>query len=77
MRSMKALHEPGFSRRTACNRQLDWFSNVFDGAILLLRFLLRVGFVERPETILRAGALVWSISPASEADELSLISNAE
>ena len=41
---------------------------------------LRVGFVERQETILRAGALVWSFSPASDAadsDELSLNPYAE
>ena len=52
-------------------------SNVSDGATPLLRFLLRVGFVERPETILSAAALVWTFSPAPDADELSLILYAE
>ena len=50
----------------------------YDIPILLLQFLLRIGFVERPETILCAGALVWSflpalLPPASDADELNLI----
>ena len=39
----------------SCDWQLGWFSDVSDGAILLLRFLLRIGIVERQETILCAG----------------------
>ena len=74
---MKALHELGFSRRAACSSQLGGFSDVSDGAILLVRFLLRIGFVEGPGTILCDGALVWSFSVASDADELSLIPYAE
>ena len=45
LRSMRALHEPG-SRRAACDWQLGGFSDVSDGDVLRLRFLLRVGFVE-------------------------------
>ena len=37
-------------------------SDVSDCAVLLLWFLLRIGFVERQETIPCAGALVWSFS---------------
>ena len=36
--------------------------DVSDCAILLLRYLLGVGFVERLETILCAGALTWPFS---------------
>ena len=73
LRSERAPRGLAFSRRAACDGQPGWFSDVSDGAVLRLRFLLRVGFVERQETILCAGALVWSFSPASDADELSLI----
>ena len=44
---------------------------------VLPRFPPRTGPVERLETILCAGALVWSFSPASDSDELSLIPYAE
>ena len=40
-------------------------------------FSFSYGFVERQETIQCAGAFVWSFSPASDADELSLIPLAE
>ena len=75
LRSMKALL--GFSRHAACNWQLEWFSDVSDDAILLLLFFLRAGFVERQETILYAGELIWSFCQASDADKLSLIPYAE
>ena len=59
---------------TRCLQLTAWLvSDVSDSAILLLWFLFRVGFVERSETILCAGALVWTFSQASDADEFSLI----
>ena len=71
---MKALHWSGFSRHSACDGRLGWFSDGSDGTFLLLQFLSRAGFVERLETILCDGALLWSFSPAYE---LSLILDAE
>ena len=35
-----------------------WFGGISDDAILLLRFLLRVGYVKMLEAVVRAGALV-------------------
>ena len=40
LRSMKALHQLGYSRRAACDWQLGWFSEVSDSSILLMRFHL-------------------------------------
>ena len=65
---MNTLHEFGISLRADGNWQLGWFSDGFDSAILLLLFLMSVGFVERLESISWAGASVWSFSPASDAD---------
>ena len=48
LRSVRAPDELGLARRAACDGQPGWFGDVSDGAVLLLRFLLRVGFVERP-----------------------------
>ena len=64
-------------RRAACDWQLGWFSDESDGAILLLGFLLGASFVESLETVSCAGALLWSFSSASDADELSLILDSE
>ena len=51
LRSMKDLHEIGFSRRTACDWQLGWVVDGPGGAVLPLGFLLGAGFVERLETV--------------------------
>ena len=44
---MKILLEFGHAR----DCRLGWCRDGSDGVILLLRLLLRVGYVERPETI--------------------------
>ncbi len=54
LRLMKVLLDFGLSRHAARDCRLGWFRDGSDGAILLLRFILRVGYVERPETI-----VVW------------------
>ena len=77
LRIQKLLHDTGFSRRAACDRQLGWFGDRSGGAILFLEFLLGATFVERRETVSCAGASIWSFSMASDADELSLILDAE
>ena len=76
---MKALRDLGFSQRAPSSRLLGWLSDGSDSAILLMQFLLRVRFVERLENIscAGAGALVWSFSQAAEADQLSLIPDAD
>ncbi len=51
---MKVLLEFGLSGHAAGDCQLGWFRDGSDGAILLLRSLLRAGYVERSETI-----VVW------------------
>jgi hypothetical protein len=51
---MKVLLEFGLSGHAARDCQLGLFRDGSDGAILLLLSLLRVGYVERPETI-----VVW------------------
>jgi hypothetical protein len=48
---VKVLIEFGLSGHAARDCWLGWFWDGPDGAILLLRLLLRVGFAERPETI--------------------------
>ena len=74
LRLMKALHELGFYDVLLA---IDSFAGLVtylmenSTVILLLQFLLRIGFFERMETILCAGAVVWSLSPASDVDELS------
>ena len=54
--------------------QLSWFRDGSDGAILLLRVLLRVypvGYVEKAWNNLFVVTLVWSFSPALEAVDLT------
>ena len=43
-----------------------------DDAALLSLFLLRIGFVRIPDTIICLGALVWLFFPAWDAVELTL-----
>ena len=43
-----------------------------DDTALLSLFLLRIGFVRIPDTIVCLGALVWLFSPAWDAVELTL-----
>ncbi len=56
LRLMKVLLEYGLLGHAAvdCLSHLGLFKDGSDGAAPLLRFLLRVGYVERPETI-----VVW------------------
>ena len=51
LRLVKVLLEFGLSGHAARDCRLGWCRDGSDGAILLLRLLLRVGFVEKPETI--------------------------
>ncbi len=51
---MKVLLEFGLSGHCARDCRLGWFRDGSDGAILLLRSLLRAGYVERPESV-----VVW------------------
>ncbi len=44
---MKVLLEYGLSDHAARTCRLGWFSDGSDGAILLLRLLLRFGYVEK------------------------------
>ncbi len=46
LRLMRALLKYGLSGHAARGCRLGWFRNVSDRAILLMRFLLRVGYVE-------------------------------
>ena len=45
---------------------------VSDDTALLLLFLLRIGFVRIPDSIVCLGALVWLFSQAWDAVELTL-----
>ena len=47
LRLVKVLLEYGRSGHAARDCRLGWFRDGSDGAILLLRLLLRVGFVEK------------------------------
>ena len=47
LRLVKALLEYGLSGHAARDCRLGWFRDGSDGAILLLRLLLRVGYVEK------------------------------
>jgi hypothetical protein len=47
LRLVKVLLECGLSGYAARNCRLGWFRDGSDGAILLLRLLLRVGYVEK------------------------------
>ena len=51
LRLVKVLLEFGLSGHAARDCRLGWCRDGLDGAILLLRLLLRVGYVEKPETI--------------------------
>ena len=51
LRLVKGLLEFGLSGHAAGDCWLGWCRDGSDGAILLLRLLLRVGYVEKPETI--------------------------
>ena len=51
LRLVKVLLEYGLSGHAARDCRLGWFRDGSDGAILLLRLLLRVCYVEKPETI--------------------------
>ncbi len=51
MRLKKVLLEFGLSGHAARACRLGWFRDGSDGAILLLQSSLRVGYFERPETI--------------------------
>ena len=48
---VKVLLEFCLSGHAARDCRLGWCRDGSDGAILLLRLLLRVGYVEKPETI--------------------------
>ena len=48
LRLVKVLLEFGLSGHAARDCRLGWCRDGSDGAILLLRFLLRVGYVEKP-----------------------------
>ena len=54
LRLMKVLLEFGLSGHAARDCRLGWFVDGSDGAILLLQFLLRAGYVETRETM-----VVW------------------
>ena len=47
LRLVKVLLEYGLSEHAARTCRLGWFRDGSDGAILLLRLLLRVGYVEK------------------------------
>jgi hypothetical protein len=47
LRLVKVLLEYGLSEHAARDYPLGWFRDGSDGAILLLRLLLRVGYVEK------------------------------
>ncbi len=47
LRWVKVLLEFGLSGHAARNCRLGWFRNGSDGAVLLLRLFLRVGYVEK------------------------------
>ena len=51
LRLVKVLLEFGLSGHAARDYRLGWCRDGSDGAILLLRLLLRVCYVEKPETI--------------------------
>ena len=51
MRLVKVLLEFGLSGHASWDCRLGWCRDGTDGAILLLRLLLRVSYVEKPETI--------------------------
>ena len=51
LRLVKVLLEFGLSGHAAGDCRLGWCRDGSDGAILLLRLLLRAGYVEKPETI--------------------------
>jgi hypothetical protein len=51
LRLMKVMLKFGFLGHAAKNCLLVWFRDGSDGVILFPQFLLRVGCVERPETI--------------------------
>jgi hypothetical protein len=51
LRLMKVLLEFGLAEHTARDCWRGWFRDGSDCAILLLLFHLRVGYIERPETI--------------------------
>ena len=51
LRLVKVLFEFGLSGQATRDRRLGWCRDGSDGAILLLRLLLRVCYVEKPETI--------------------------
>ena len=54
LRLMKVLLEFGLSGHAARDCRPGWFRDGPDGAVLLLQFLLRAGYVEKRETI-----VVW------------------
>ena len=51
LRLVKGLLEFGLSGHAAGDCRLGWCRDGSDGAILLVQLLLRVGYVEKPETI--------------------------
>ena len=70
MRLVKVLLEYGLSGHAAGDCRLGWFRDGSDGAVLLLRFLLKFGpsLLKRLEIIVvwPRASLVWSFSPAWE-----------
>jgi hypothetical protein len=67
---MKILIEYGHMGHAVGDCRLGWFRDGSDGAVLLLRFLLKVGpsLLKRHEIIVvwPRASLVWSFSPAWE-----------
>ena len=59
------------SGHAARDYPLGWIRDGSDGAVLLLRLLLRVGCVEKAWNDCCVATLVWSFSPAWEAVELT------
>jgi hypothetical protein len=60
-----------FSGHAAGDCRLGWCRDGSDGAVLLLRLLLRGGYVEKVGNHRCVAVLVWSFSPAWEAVELT------
>jgi hypothetical protein len=68
---MKILIEYGHMGHAAGDCRVGWFRGGSDGAVLLLRYLLKVGpsLLKRHEIIVvwPRASLVWSFSPAYKA----------
>jgi hypothetical protein len=73
LRLVNVLLEYGLSGHTDKNCRLCWFRDGSDGAILLLRLLLTVEYIEKAGNDRCVVRFVWSFSPAWEAVKLTMM----